>query len=74
MLTAMFRRAFGGSIARKLRAVLPDLALKGEKEVVIEVRKRVIIVAIAVFEEGAGRGLRGRGNRSRDVVCDGADL
>lgn len=32
-------------MARKLRAVLPDLALKGEKEVVTEVRNRVIIVA-----------------------------
>ena len=49
MLMAMLRRAFGGSMARKLRAVLPDLGLNGEKEVEIEVRKRVIIVA--VFEE-----------------------
>jgi len=33
-------------MARKLRAVLPDLGLKGEKEVEIEVRKRVIIAAV----------------------------
>jgi len=56
MLTAMVLRAFGGSIARKLRAVLPDLALKGEKEVVIEVRNRVIIAAVAGSWRG-GRGL-----------------
>lgn len=43
-LMAMLDRAFGGSIARKLRAVLPDLGLKAEKEVVTEVRNRVIIV------------------------------
>lgn len=42
----MFWRAFGGSRARKLRAVLPDLGLKGEKEVVTEVRNRVIIAAV----------------------------
>jgi hypothetical protein len=42
----MVLRAFGGSMARKLRAVLPDLALKGEKAVETEVRKRVIISAV----------------------------
>ena len=31
-------------MARKLRAVLPDLGLNGEKAVVTEVRNRVIIV------------------------------
>lgn len=40
----MVCRALGGSIARKLRAVLPDLGLKGEKAVVTEVRKRVSIL------------------------------
>lgn len=43
-LMAMVVRALGGSIARKLRAVLPDFGLKGEKAVVTEVRNRVIIV------------------------------
>jgi hypothetical protein len=41
---AMVVRALGGSIARKLRAVLPDLGLKGEKAVVTEVRYLVSIV------------------------------
>jgi len=31
-------------MARKLRAVLPDLGLNGEKAVVTDVRNRVIIV------------------------------
>ena len=42
----MVLRAFGGSMARKLRAVLPDLGLKGEKEVVTEVKNLVIILDI----------------------------
>lgn len=37
--------AFGGSMAKKLRAVLPDLGLKGEKAVLTEVKNLVIIVA-----------------------------
>lgn len=37
--------ALGGNRARKLRAVLPDLALKGEKAVVTEVMNRVIMLA-----------------------------
>lgn len=41
---AMVERALGGSMARKLRAVLPDLGLKGEKAVVTEVRYLVSIV------------------------------
>lgn len=40
----MVVRALGGSMARKLRAVLPDLGLKGEKAVVTEVRYLVSIV------------------------------
>jgi len=36
--------AVGGSSARKLRAVLPDLGLKGEKAVVTEVRYLVSIL------------------------------
>jgi len=43
-LMVMVERALGGSMARKLRAVLPDLGLNGEKAVVTEVRNRVIIV------------------------------
>ena len=41
---AMVLRALGGSMARKLRAVLPDLGLKGEKAVVTEVRYLVSIL------------------------------
>jgi hypothetical protein len=41
---AMVVRALGGSMARKLRAVLPDLGLKGEKAVVTEVRYLVSIL------------------------------
>jgi hypothetical protein len=41
---AMVERALGGSMARKLRAVLPDLGLKGEKAVVTEVRYLVSIL------------------------------
>ena len=37
--------AVGGSRARKLRAVLPDLGLKGEKAVVTEVRYLVSIAS-----------------------------
>ena len=33
-------------MARKLRAVLPDMGLKGEKEVVTEVKNLVIIFDI----------------------------
>lgn len=45
MLMAMVERALGGRRARKLRAVLPERALKGEKEVVTEVMYLLIIVA-----------------------------
>lgn len=45
---AMVVRALGGSIARKLRAVLPDLGLKGEKAVVTEVRNLVSMVGECV--------------------------
>lgn len=50
-LTSIFmvERAFGGSMARKLRAVFPDLGLKGEKAVETEVRNRVIIVSVEGF-------------------------
>jgi hypothetical protein len=41
---AMVERALGGSMARKLRAVLPDLGLKGENAVVTEVRYLVSIL------------------------------
>jgi hypothetical protein len=59
-LTSIFivLRAFGGKRARKLRAVLPDLGLKGEKAVETEVRKRVIILAArrgGSVSEGVGR-------------------
>lgn len=40
----MVDRALDGSIARKFRAVLPDLGLKGEKAVVTEVMYLVIMV------------------------------
>lgn len=42
---AMVERALGGSRARKLRAVLPVRALKGEKVVRTAVRYFVIILA-----------------------------
>jgi len=42
---AIVERALGGSRARKLRAVLPDLGLKGEKAVATEVRYLVSMVA-----------------------------
>lgn len=45
-MIAMVVRAFGGNIARKLRAVFPDLGLKGEKAVETEVRNRVIMVTV----------------------------
>jgi hypothetical protein len=44
--------AVGGSRARKLRAVLPDLGLKGEKAVVTEVRYLVSIAG--EFDRGTG--------------------
>jgi hypothetical protein len=37
--------ALGGSRARKFRAVFPEVALKGEKAVVTEVRYLVSMVA-----------------------------
>jgi len=51
MFTVMVisRRAFGGSRARKLRAVLPDFGLKGEKAVVTEVMNFVIIFVYGSF-------------------------
>jgi hypothetical protein len=48
----MVWRAFGGRRARKLRAVLPDLGLKGEKAVETEVKKRVIILAVYAMRQG----------------------
>lgn len=51
---AMVVRALGGSIARKLRAVLPDLGLKGEKAVVTEVRNLVSMMD-EWFETPRGR-------------------
>jgi len=50
ILMAILRRAFGGSMARKLRAVLPDFGLKGEKDVEIEVRNRVIILLADMYK------------------------
>lgn len=44
MLTAIVFRAFGGSDARKILAVLPERALNGENAVVTEVRNLVIIL------------------------------
>jgi len=37
-------------MARKLRAVLPDFGLKGEKDVEIEVRNRVIILLADMYK------------------------
>ena len=48
----MVERALGGRRARKLRAVLPDLGLKGEKAVETEVKKRVIILAVYAMRQG----------------------
>ena len=45
ILIAIVDRAFGGRLARKLRAVLPERGLKAEKVVVTEVRNFVIILA-----------------------------
>lgn len=45
---AIVDRALGGSCARKLRAVLPERGLKGEKAVVTAVRYFVIILALFV--------------------------
>ena len=45
---AIVERAFGGSKARKLRAVLPERALKGEKTALTEVMYLVSIL------EGSG--------------------
>lgn len=45
MLMAMVERALGGRRARKLRAVLPERGLKGEKEVVTPVMYLLIISA-----------------------------
>jgi hypothetical protein len=39
-------------MARKLRAVLPDFGLNGEKAVETEVKKRVIILAIYAMRQG----------------------
>lgn len=39
-------RAFGGSMARNLRAVLPPLLLKGEKTTFTPVRNLVIILRL----------------------------
>lgn len=44
-VTVMLLRALEGSRARKFRAVLPERALNGEKEVVTDVRNLVIIVS-----------------------------
>ena len=48
---AIVERALGGSRARKLRAVLPERALKGEKFVVMEVRYFVIMLTVVKMEE-----------------------
>ena len=44
-------RALGGSIARKFRAVLPDLGLKGEKAVTTEVMYLVIMMATVLMAQ-----------------------
>lgn len=44
-------RAFGGSSARKVRAVLPDRALKGEKLVATEVMYLVNMVPVRFARE-----------------------
>lgn len=49
MVTSIFMpllRAFGGRRARKLRAVLPERGLNGEKVVLTVVRNRVIIFTV----------------------------
>lgn len=56
MSMVMVERALEGSAARKFRAVLPDLGLKGEKAVTTEVMYLVIIVAVVVlWRERGGR-------------------
>ena len=55
---AIVDRALGGSCARKLRAVLPERGLKGEKAVVTAVRYFVIILALFVGGYGGVRGER----------------
>lgn len=52
----MVERALGGSRARKLRAVLPDLGLKGEKAVATEVMYLASIFAECVQVELAAAG------------------
>lgn len=72
----MVVRALGGSRARKLRAVLPDFGLKGEKAVATEVRYLVSILLAASRVYGAG-GCKCFGRRLSEVwlwLCGGEKL